>query len=375
MKRKRIAILQRVCTSYRQPLFAQLSEADDLDLFLLFGDDLPNSKVKSAAEISGLNYRKLPTWFVRFTGRQFVVHRALIKTLREYKPDLILCEGESNFLNYLKAIVFIKIYARNTPIIQWTLGGLPMDGPKSQWLLHLKRILRTHFDGFLVYSSFGKQYLIDQGVKEENIFVAVNVSDTDKHLAQNNAMCDINNPRSNHGSLQCLFVGSVDADKRIDLLIDAAQLLAGRPVHFTIVGDGAERARLAARAERLGLKNIEFKGRVVDTLSQLYKKSDLMVLPGRGGMVISEAMCYGLPVLAIAADGTEVDLVRPNSTGLLLSEQSGKAIASALATLCLERSQLKRWGVNAKQLIESEYNTQSMSEKIIRCIRWATAKN
>ena len=100
-----------------------------------------------------------------------------------------------------------------------------------------------------------------------------------------------------------------------------------------------------------------------------------MVLPGRGGMVISEAMCYGLPVLAIAADGTEVDLVRPNSTGLLLSEQSGKAIASALATLCLERSQLKRWGVNAKQLIESEYNTQSMSEKIIRCIRWATAKN
>jgi len=51
----KIAILQRVCTSYRASLFQLLSAKDDVDMHVFFGDDLPNSKVKSTKKLLALS--------------------------------------------------------------------------------------------------------------------------------------------------------------------------------------------------------------------------------------------------------------------------------------------------------------------------------
>ena len=37
--------------------------------------------------------------------------------------------------------------------------------------------------------------------------------------------------------------------------------------------------------------------------------ADVVVVPGRGGIVISEAMVHGVPVIVHQADGTEYELV------------------------------------------------------------------
>ena len=42
---------------------------------------------------------------------------------------------------------------------------------------------------------------------------------------------------------------------------------------------------------------------------RLLSESDLLLLPGRGGMVISESLSVLTPVLCFACDGSEYDLL------------------------------------------------------------------
>ena len=66
-------------------------------------------------------------------------------------------------------------------------------------------------------------------------------------------------------------------------------------------------------------KNIFFVGKIIDGISKYFLQSDVFVLPGLGGLAISDAMIHGLPVIAGKADGTEIDLVT-NETGFLHEE-------------------------------------------------------
>ncbi len=62
----------------------------------------------------------------------------------------------------------------------------------------------------------------------------------------------------------------------------------------------------------------EFPGGIHDeALAPWFRKADLFVLPGTGGLALQQAMAYGLPVIAGVADGTQADLVRQSNGWLL----------------------------------------------------------
>ena len=74
-------------------------------------------------------------------------------------------------------------------------------------------------------------------------------------------------------------------------------------------------------AQQNGLDNVLFHGFVADDdLSSLLSICDLVVMPGLGGLVVSEAIAHGVPVLAAQGDGSESDW---------LSLGAGKVIESS----------------------------------------------
>jgi glycosyltransferase involved in cell wall biosynthesis len=165
-----------------------------------------------------------------------------------------------------------------------------------------------------------------------------------------------------------IYVGAIDRNKRLDVLIDAAARVEPDKFNFIIVGDGNELPALSAYAEQQKITNVVFTGRVQDNLPLYYTASDVLILPGRGGMVISEAMSYELPVIVYRADGTEYDLVLPDQTGLRLNAGTADEIAENLNRLA-DNPQLGRTlGRAGKQLIESTYNTETMVDAIIGSI-------
>ncbi len=370
-----VAILQRVCTTYRKGLFKKLSEQGNLRLKIFIGDDIPNSKVKSASDLSGIDFVRLPTRFFKVGKRLLIDHIGLNRALMEFKPDVIICEGESNLLSYLKAI-FFKWKHPGTKLIHWSLGGLPGEEIKRSSLKgRVKSLLHKPFDCFIVYSSYGRSVLERLGHSSNRIIVATNVSDTDYHLEQFSQWKfgkeEARNKLEIPNRFTVLYVGAIDTNKRLDVLLQAAEKLGAESFNIVMVGDGEYLPNIANMVQQHRLKHVFLPGKVAADLPIYYSAADVFVLPGRGGMVISEAMAYALPVIVYRADGTEYDLVENNITGVLLKEGSAEEIAESIKTLAENKDRSRIMGQHAQRQIKERFNRAAMVDNLVAAVNTA----
>jgi glycosyltransferase involved in cell wall biosynthesis len=369
-----LAILQRVCTSYRLELFQRLAARPGLRVRLFIGSDLPGSKVRSTADFGDLDVVKLPTTWLGAGRRVVPRHRGLAKALRDFDPDVILCEGESHFLALLTA-ARVRSGRAGRALVYWGLGGLPgQDGYRLANLL--KRPLQTLADAFVVYSSLGRDVMEQNGHLAERIVVAVNVSDTDRHRAAADALGDTRaEARAALGlpdRFTVISVGAMDANKRIDVLIDAVADLDPARIGVLIVGGGGLLESLQSNVSERGLENVLLVGAVPPTsLARYYRAADVLALPGRGGMVISEAMAHRLPVIVYQADGTETDLVRDGETGVRLGSGSAEDFRHAIEGLAEDPERAAKMGEAGRRLVDEELNMGAMVDRILEACRIA----
>ena len=87
--------------------------------------------------------------------------------------------------------------------------------------------------------------------------------------------------------------------------------------HFTVAGDGPERARLEEHVSQQNLHNhVTFLARVPQKqLFELYENHDLLLFPSlhdSGGFVVLEALSRGMPVVCLDLGGPR-DMVTPTS--------------------------------------------------------------
>jgi glycosyltransferase involved in cell wall biosynthesis len=99
--------------------------------------------------------------------------------------------------------------------------------------------------------------------------------------------------------------------KGIDEVIDVMpRLMRQLPnLHYLIVGDGSDRARLEAKARTQGLADhVVFAGRIAEAEKVAhYNLADVYVMPSRGegfGIALIEAAACGIPVVGSSVDGS-----------------------------------------------------------------------
>ncbi|MDQ1740957.1 MAG: hypothetical protein QOE53_2609 [Pseudonocardiales bacterium] len=157
------------------------------------------------------------------------------------------------------------------------------------------------------------------------------------------------------GELLC--VGAVTPVKGVDVLLDALAMVSDLPVRCVWVGS-LTRDRDYIRALRRQISDGGLGDRVLlagprtgEELAAAYAAADVLVLPSRAeanGMVITEALARGLPVIATAVGGVAealgcgADGARP---GLLVPPDQPPALAAALRHWVADaqlRSRLRR---------------------------------
>lgn len=364
----RIAILQRVLPAYRVHLFKIISANVANEVRIFIGEDLPDSKARSITNFGCLDVIKLPTRFFKFGARYLLEHRGLKNALATFDPDVIICEGESNFLSYLKAIWYRKSNSR-VALIHWSLGGLP-GAPITNPVKHaVKRYLLSKFETFIVYSSYGRGELLNFGCSRDRIHVAVNVSNTQHHLIAYRDLAltreEVRNELCLPMKFTVLYAGTIEDDKRLETLIKALAEKSAPACNLVVLGDGPMLSDLKLMALELGLHHSFFPGSVsLEVMAKYYRAGDVFVLPGRGGMVISEAMAHGLPVIVHQADGVEFDLVQDGITGYRLDNNSAEAIRAAITKLWNAPEEAAAMGVAGQRLIERKYTSDSMAKAI-----------
>ncbi|GAA4558608.1 glycosyltransferase family 4 protein [Planotetraspora kaengkrachanensis] len=144
------------------------------------------------------------------------------------------------------------------------------------------------------------------------------------------------------GASRLLCVGSVTPTKGHDLLVEALAAVREPSWHCEIVGplsrDPAHAERLRRTVGRLGLGDrVRLAGPLTaERLAEQYARADLVVLPSRSetyGMVVTEALARGIPVLATAVGGVPETLGQASDggvPGILVSPEDPAAISAGL---------------------------------------------
>jgi len=134
-----------------------------------------------------------------------------------------------------------------------------------------------------------------------------------------------------------LTVGYLIERKGLRELIAAVGRLRrdGRRVNLAIVGDGPLRGALAAQAEADGVADaVHFLGRVPhERVLALMARADVFALPSWDeafGLVYTEAMAQGTPVIAGKGEGPE-DFIEDGVSGYLAPVRDAGALAGIIA--------------------------------------------
>ncbi len=177
-----------------------------------------------------------------------------------------------------------------------------------------------------------------------------------------------------------VFTGRLHPQKNLDVLIDAwPKVASATGANLVLVGQGAERPRLEAKAKALGVGNrVFFHGPVADVAEALCA-ADLFVLPSVAeGMSNSllEAMATGLPCVASDIGGNQ-DLLRPEGgkpSGLLVRGGDPSDWAAALIGLLNEPDRASLLGIEARRRIDETYDLRIVVGRYVELYRWLLTK-
>jgi glycosyltransferase involved in cell wall biosynthesis len=273
------------------------------------------------------------------------------------------------------AYFYAFLFKRKT--IQWGLGQIKGRNKSTirKILDPIIEFLERTSNACLAYSSIGKLYYANIGVTSEKTFVAVNVVDTElrKHEIKRLDRAQIYTDSHSTSRFNVLFVGAMEKTKRVDILISAFSRLETKyhsAVSLTLVGDGVERKNLQTLSEKLGVKNVRFVGKTMEGVNKYFLGADVFVLPGLGGLAVSDAMVHGLPVIASIGDGCEKDLLSCGA-GIIDEGLDEQSLFEHLDRIYQNPAELSKMRRDAIKTIDSKYNIENYIANIERCIDYA----
>jgi glycosyltransferase involved in cell wall biosynthesis len=133
------------------------------------------------------------------------------------------------------------------------------------------------------------------------------------------------------------YLGRVDVEKHIDILLKAYQKIMDDTNHLLIVGSGTETDHLRELANDLEIADhTTFTGRVSDEeIAELHKVGTVYCMPSPAELqciTLLESMASGKPAVAVDA-GALKELCQDNVNGILCPKDDIDAIADALKRL------------------------------------------
>lgn len=370
---KKVVILYRVIQDWRAPIFEKLAKDTTLDIEVWYGPDFKNTKVISTTKEYNFKKRKLLSLKLRINtkngGAAMPLSFFLFFSLIKKNPDIVISEGASNLFNSIQGFVYCKLFRKK--FIWWSLGKLlnrTFDSKRSK-VDKLVKFIEKESNAIISYSSRGFEYFKSLGIPEEKIHIAVNVVDTDAIINNKLNKSDLWEKRRyylNKYDFVVLFVGALTKEKSIDKLIKAQRIIEEEKynrIGLVIVGDGNFKGELQKITKNIGVKRCEFVGRSVEDNYKYFAAGDIFVLPGLGGLAISEAMCYGLPIITSIGDGCEVDLVT-TSNGIIDIELNEYRLANYIFDFYQNREKLKQFGEKSRNIISQGLNIENYLLKI-----------
>lgn len=176
------------------------------------------------------------------------------------------------------------------------------------------------------------------------------------------------------GRFVAAYVGTHGMAHGLDTIIEAANLLRDdRRIGFLMVGDGAERTRLMAKAEALKLDNLRIVGQLpkadmpaiwaaTDASIILLRRSDTFkkVLPSK----MFEAMAMACPII-LGVEGEAKALLETANAGIAIMPENADQLARAVMRLVDDPALCRRFGESGSLHVRERYDRAKLAARYL----------
>ena len=267
-----------------------------------------------------------------------------------------------------------------------TVRGVPLLLREEQTLLRERSLLRRAAKRLLLGALFrrahglyigeeNRRYFRHYGVPPARLFPTPYCVDN-SYFEERAAILALDRPRLrlNFGITDdapvVLFCGKFNEQKQPLLLLEAFERVRARNACWLLlVGDGALRPAAEEIVAQRGIPDVRFAGFLNQTeIATAYAASDFFVLPSTAketwGLVVNEAMCFGLPCIVSDKVGCAPDLVRQGENGFVFPSQSVEHLASAVERLVKDGELRNNLGVRSRAIVRG-YTIESCADGIV----------
>ncbi len=329
---KRVLFLTNYPSPYRVHFFDELGK--DMDVTVLFSDRVEDIKHRNAAwfeegEHGFQAVRLTPAFSV---GRRYLCFDVLQWLKKKY--DAVVVCGYSSPTAIL-AMAWLRLH--RIPFYMEVDGGLIRQDSKLKYFV--KKTLVCMANQWLSTGAYTTKYLVHYGAREEKVahypFSSLYERDILDAPVSQREKEELRRELEIPERHMILSIGQMIHRKGFDVLLQAAKDLP-EDVGIYIVGAEVtdEYGKLCAE---LGLQNVHFPGfQKKDQLAKFYKAADLFVLPTREdiwGLVINEALAYGLPTITTDRCVAGLELIEDGVNGYVVPVEDANALAEKIGAV------------------------------------------
>lgn len=237
-------------------------------------------------------------------------------------------------------------------------------------------------DYLTVISSGNRSRVIASGADPDRTFIVPDWVDSD-FVSPGNKRNEFSLRHGITDKFVVSFTGVMGFSQDLDTVLASARLLAANPkILFLLVGDGVEKPRLQAEAERQGLNNVVFLPMLPREEVPIVLSSSDVCLATLSASVktppvpskIIWAMSAGRPMITcLPLDGDAPDLIRAADCGICLPPEDPRALADAVARLQANPEECKRLGENGRWYVLENLSLKRSARKYMDLFEVALA--
>jgi len=361
-KKIRVLVVDTHPIQYRAPLWRRLAKEADFALQVLYGADFstrgyldPEFGTRFAWDtplLEGYDHRFLPgadrvdsvSW--RKPG-----WRPVFQAVRKARPEVLILNA---YLGSFWIGARLAADLCGCPVVMRHEASDEAHAPGGLRACLRRALLGWMYHGRTRFAFIGeasRKHLQSHGIPPARLHFSPYCVDTEEVEAQRRAWM----PRRDELRRELgagardqvlVFSGKLIPKKDPRLIVEAVARLNREErerIHLVVMGDGELKAELCLAASQLLGRRFHFRGFVNQSrMGETYAAADLLILPSRRGggetwgLVVNEALQWGMPAAVSDGVGCRQDLVEPGRTGWVFPAGDATALAAILQAILIK---------------------------------------
>jgi glycosyltransferase involved in cell wall biosynthesis len=354
-----ICCILNLAPIYNAPIYRLMDSELSCDFYIGDKIGLP-IKLMDYNELKGFK-KELKN--LRLGGKFYWQKHSVPLVFKPYKKYIIT--GEPHCVSTWLILIIARILGRSTFL--WTHGWY---GRESLFIRIVKKIFFKLSFRIFLYGDYARKLMIREGFPADKLIPVYNSMDFDSQckIRETLSYTDIYKKKFSNEFPVLIYIGRIQKNKKLDLLIESISLLLNRNVrcNLVIVGAEVEKTGIFELVENFNLsKYVWFYGASYNeqVLGELIYNANLCVVPGDIGLTVIHSFIFGTPVLThnnFSQHGPEFEAITEGVTGDFFDNNS---VADLSDKICdwINISSDKREYIRQEcfKIVEERYNPYS----------------